>query len=132
MELKDVIEEAQHKTGLSQNKIAERIGLTHSNLSSVLAGRRRLPAEAAIELFDLTGIHPREILRAAVKTAACFLLGVVLYTTGPEKAKANQGVTMTMATDYTLSRFRHWLRTTAKALKEALRPLAGRGMLATT
>lgn len=79
MELKRVIDEAKEKTGLNQDELATRIGLDRTALSHVLHGRRKLKAEAAIELFDITGIHPRKILEATVRPMALIALGVVLF-----------------------------------------------------
>lgn len=92
MDLTKVIDEAKQKTGLNQDQLAARIGLNRTALSHVLHGRRKLPAEAAIELFDLTGIHPRDIMNATVKPkstsmhAACIALAAVtLFVTLPPK-----------------------------------------------
>lgn len=89
MELNEIVEEAKKKTGLSQNRLAERIGLSRSSLSQVLHGKRPLPAEAAIELFDLTGIHPRKILQATVKKAASVALALCIsFVQTPKEAQA--------------------------------------------
>lgn len=91
MELREVIEKAKENTGMNQDQLAERIGLDRTALSHALHGRRKIKAEAAIELFDLTGIHPKEILKATVRTTACVALAVVvLYTTvAPKTAIAS-------------------------------------------
>lgn len=86
MNLTKVIDEAKQKTGLNQDQLAERIGLDRTALSHVLHGRRKLKAEAAIELWAITGIDPREILKATVTKkpagkaglqAACIALAAV-------------------------------------------------------
>lgn len=79
MEFDEIINTAKTRHGLSQNKLAERIGLNKSSMSAVIHGRRPLPAEAAIELFDLTGIHPRDILKAASRTMSCLALALVVF-----------------------------------------------------
>lgn len=94
MDLTKVIDEAKQKTGLTQDQLATRIGLDRTALSHVLHGRRKLPAEAAIELFDLTGIHPRDILKATVtkkprtnrglQAASIALAAVTLFMTPSE------------------------------------------------
>lgn len=91
MELKDVIEEAKEKTGLNQDELAKRIGIDRTALSHALHGRRKLKAEAAIELFDITGIHPKKILAATARTAACIALAVVVIfsTAGANPAYAS-------------------------------------------
>ena len=108
MDLTKVIDEAKEKTGMTQDQLATRIGLDRTALSHILHGRRRLPATAAIELFDLTGIHPRDILNATVTKkprsgqglkAACVALAVVsLFWSGVEnRAFASSGYEMQMA-----------------------------------
>lgn len=104
MELEEIVKEAKTRNGLSQNELASRIGMNKQNLSAVLHGRRKLPAEAAIELFDLTGIHPKEILKASMRIASSVMLFVILFLHLPEKAEANQYVTKDNKTEYTLSR----------------------------
>jgi len=122
MELRDICRKAEEKTGLSQNKLAERIGLEKTALSHALAGRRKLPAEAAIELWEITGIHPKEILAASARIAACIALAVVtLLVTPPEKAQANQMLANADSMEYKLSRFREWLSSVVSHLASRLR-----------
>ena len=70
MQLIDYIEEAKVRTGMSQGKLAEAIHLTKQNFSSILAKRRSLPAEAAIELSELTGESAKKIWLAALNWRA--------------------------------------------------------------
>lgn len=104
MDLNEICREAEKKENLSQAGLARKIGLTPQALCHVLKGRRKLPAEAAIELFDLTGIHPKEILKASMRIASSVMLFVILFLHLPEKAEANQYVTKDNKTEYTLSR----------------------------
>ena len=91
--LNEICEVAKQRHNLSQNALASRVGMSKTNFSAVLHGRRKLPAEAAIELFDLTGIHPKKILHASVKVAASVMIAVViLFLTPPENAQANQAI----------------------------------------
>lgn len=70
MELREICKIAQEKHGLTQNELAARLGLQKGHLSSAINGRRGLPAEAAFELEDLTGIPAREIYRLGKARAA--------------------------------------------------------------
>lgn len=97
MDLTKVIDEAKEKTGMTQDQLAARIGLDRTALSHILHGRRKLTANAAIELFDLTGIHPRDILNATVTKkprtgqglkAACVALAAVGFFMTPSENNA--------------------------------------------
>lgn len=139
MELRQVIETAQDLHKLTQNELAKRIGMTKENLSSVLNGRRPLPATAAIELFDLTGIHPRDILNATVTKkprsgqglkAACIALACVILTmtTGENKAYASEAYKSEITVTHILALIRSLRRA---LLKQLARTFGGGGMLRT-
>lgn len=69
-DLPEVIKQIEEDERISQAEVARRLEMTPQNLSHVLKGRRKLPAEAAIELFDLTGIHPKKLLEMSKKLFA--------------------------------------------------------------
>ena len=97
MELNEIIEKAEESHQISQNELAKRIGMSPQNLSHVMRGRRKLPAEAAIELAELTGQPAKRVWEAAKSYAARAAVVVLacgsLFVSGVEKAEANQGVT---------------------------------------
>lgn len=139
MDLTKVIEEAKEKTGMTQDQIATRIGLDRTALSHILHGRRRIPATAAIELFDLTGIHPRDILNATVTKkprsgqglkAACIALACVILTmtTGENKAYASEAYKSEITVTHILALIRSLRRA---LLKQLARTFGGGGMLRT-
>lgn len=128
MDLTKVIDEAKQKTGLNQDQLAARIGLNRTALSHVLHGRRKLPAEAAIELFDLTGIHPRDIMNATVKPkstsmhAACIALAAVtlFVTLPPNTAYASSPYDGRISHNTYSHAFRRRLLATIEQLSRAL------------
>ena len=109
MELNELIEEAKKRNGLSQNKLSVRIGLGPSQMSQILHRKRRMPAEAAIELAELTGEPAKRVWEAAKAYAARAAVVVLacgsLFFSAPEIAQADQGVTSATPMQYKLSYF---------------------------
>lgn len=66
MNLRDICHTAMKKHHLSQNQLAERIGLHKGDLSAAIHRRRDLPADAAIELAELAEM-PAKVVRDAGK-----------------------------------------------------------------
>ena len=135
MELRKIIDQAKDETGLCQDKLAERIGLNRTALSHILHGRRKLPAEAAIELYDITGIHPREILKAttekkATMHAALWLIGFVCFFMTPPENTARASSTYGAASRHNVDS--QLLRRLRNALKKLARTARGWGMLRPT
>jgi transcriptional regulator with XRE-family HTH domain len=101
MDLENIVEEAKSKNGLSQAGLAKKLGITPQNMSAVLHRRRALPAEAAIELAELTGKPAKRVWEAAKDYAARAAVVVLacgsLFFSGVEKAEASQPL-MTGAT----------------------------------
>ncbi|PLK47844.1 helix-turn-helix transcriptional regulator [Uliginosibacterium sp. TH139] len=101
--LPEVIKQVEEEKHLSQADVARQLQMTPQNLSHVLKGRRKLPAEAAIELFDLTGIHPRKLLEMSKKLFAAgahagMILAVVsgaFFVTYPTETQAQTKTTPT-------------------------------------
>lgn len=61
------VEKARSATGLSQNKLAERLGVTGPQLSDMLAGRRAVPNRVHLALLDITEPSQRERERYAYR-----------------------------------------------------------------
>lgn len=100
MDLRQICEKAEKDHQITQRELAQRIGLQPTALSHVMNRRRKLPAEAAIELSELTGLRAKEVWTAAVRwakshgtTTALMLLTVVsLFVSAPGNALAAQAV----------------------------------------
>ena len=109
MELNRIIEKAETEHRLTQKELAARIGLQPTALSHVMARRRKLPAEAAIELAELTGEPAKRVWEAAKAYAARAAVVVLacgsLFFSAAESAHADQGVTSATPMQYKLSRF---------------------------
>lgn len=90
MDLREICRKAESEHQLTQRALAQRIGMQEQNLSAVLKGRRKLPAEAAIELSELTGIGAKQVWEAAkswtgqnaMRTALAILAGVLILWCG--------------------------------------------------
>ena len=70
MKLNEIITNAMETLHMSQTGLAKRIGLQPTALSHVMSRRRNLPAEAAIELSELTGESAKKIWLAALNWRA--------------------------------------------------------------
>lgn len=67
MDVRDCIKPAIEKTGLKQSAIAERMGLTQQQLCDVINKRRKLEANEFINLCDVLGITPNNLLAYAIE-----------------------------------------------------------------
>lgn len=65
LNLHEICKQVETSKQISQAELARMIGMTPQSLCAVLKGRIGIPAKAAIELFDMTGIHPKAILAAS-------------------------------------------------------------------
>lgn len=98
MELTKIIEKAEAEHRLTQKELAKRIGLQPTALSHIIAKRRKLPAEAAIELAELTGEPAKRVweaakayaARAAVVVLAC---GSLFVSAAVSPVRQSPGVT---------------------------------------
>lgn len=112
MKLDEIIEQAETQHRLSQNELARRIGLQPTALSHVMRGRRTLPAEAAIELAELTGQPAKRVWEAAKAYAgraavvACVAVNLSL-TPAPAIASTGAG---SAVYDFVLCLLRRLLR----------------------
>ncbi len=62
MNAQDLLEAAKTHTGLSQNGLAEAIGIRQPTLSQWNAGKTELSDETYIKLAKLAGVDPAEVL----------------------------------------------------------------------
>lgn len=124
MELNEIIEKAEEQHRLSQNELAKRIGMSPQNLSHVLRKRRKMPAEAAIELAELTGENAKRVWEAAknyaARAAVVVMTGGCLLFSTPGEVQANQSVTQAQTPVIQIMAFLRRANATAKRLWRGL------------
>jgi transcriptional regulator with XRE-family HTH domain len=64
------VREALDQRGISVNKLARRLGISHSHLSRQLSGERPIPVKQAIEMANITGLPPATFMAATDKAGA--------------------------------------------------------------
>jgi antitoxin component HigA of HigAB toxin-antitoxin module len=58
----DVLRELMRSNGLSQNKLAEQVGIVQPTISAVLNGRRSFTRNQVIKLAEFFNVDPAEFL----------------------------------------------------------------------
>ena len=106
MNAQELLEAAKTNTGLSQNGLAEAIGIRQPTLSQWNAGKTELSDETYIKLAKLAGVDPAEVIiekhmrkagpegqkiwahlaKALPKTAALFVIALIVTPTNQTHA----------------------------------------------
>jgi transcriptional regulator with XRE-family HTH domain len=66
-ELGELVRARRKKVGLSQERLADLIGLTRTSITNIEKGRQRIPLDVLFALGEALKVDPRDILPAASK-----------------------------------------------------------------